>query len=142
MKIFILLLLILTNGFIFSQEKVDWSVQYNKSESNVDIIANIASGWHLYSQHINTEIGPIPTQFSFSENKYIELIGETVEGTPIEKFDENFEAKLAFFEGKSVFKQKINLKASSVLELRVTFMVCNDIMCLPPIEKQLSIELK
>ena len=61
MKIFILLLLILTNGFIFSQEKVDWSVQYNKSESNVDIIANIASGWHLYSQHINTEIGPIPT---------------------------------------------------------------------------------
>ncbi len=142
MKIFILLLLLLTNGFIFSQEKVDWSVQYNKSESNVDVIANIASGCHLYSQYINTEIGPIPTQFSFSENKFIELIGQTVEGTPIEKFDENFDAKLAFFEGKSVFKQKINLKASSVLELRVTFMVCNDVMCLPPVEKQLSIELK
>lgn len=142
MKFFTILFILLYTTVSFSQEKVDWKINFNGVTSNVEITADITEGWHLYSQHINPEIGPIPTQFKFTQNKSIELIGDIIEGVPIEKFDENFEAKLTFFEGKSVFNQKIKLKASTVLELRVTFMVCNDVMCLPPVEKQLSIELK
>ena len=142
MKFLAILFFLILNGFLFSQEKVNWTINYNEKDKNIEVVGDISEGWHLYSQNINPEIGPIPTQFKFVENKLVEIQGEMNEGTPIEKFDENFEAKLTFFEGKSVFKQKINLKASTILDLQVTFMVCNDVMCLPPVEKQLSIELK
>ena len=142
MKILSIFILMIVSTFSFSQEKVNWQIDFNNSLNVIEITADIAQGWHLYSQNINPEVGPIPTQFKFSENKLVELVGKTEEGTPIEKIDENFEAKLTFFEGKSIFKQKINLKASTILELHVTFMVCNDVMCLPPVEKQLSIDLK
>ena len=142
MKKITLLFVLFFSAISFSQEKVEWKCYFNDAESSIDISADIAEGWHLYSQHINPEVGPIPTQFKFTQNKSIELIGDITEGTPIEKYDENFEAKLTFFEGISVFRQKIKLNAPSVLELHVTFMVCNDVMCLPPVEKQLSIELK
>jgi hypothetical protein len=142
MKILLVLLLMLANGCVLSQDKVIWTLNFSNEKKVLEITADIAEGWHLYSQHINPEIGPIPTQFKFSENNSVEIIGKTIEGNPIEKFDENFEAKLTFFEGKSVFNQAINLKATTVLELQVTFMVCNDKMCLPPVEKLMSIELK
>ena len=142
MKKITLLFVLFFSAISFSQEKVEWKIKFNGVTSNIEITADIAEGWHLYSQHINPEVGPIPTQFKFTQNKSIELIEEIVEGIPIEKFDENFEAKLSFFEGKSIFKQKIRLNAPTVLELHVTFMVCNDVMCLPPVEKQLSIEIK
>ncbi len=142
MKKITLLFVLFFSLISFSQEKVEWKINFNVVSSTIEITADIAEGWHLYSQHINPEVGPIPTQFKFTQNKSIELIGDIIEGTPIEKFDENFEAKLTFFEGKSVFNQKIKVNAPSVLELHVTFMVCNDVMCLPPVEKHLSIELK
>jgi hypothetical protein len=141
MRILALFLFLFVNGLLFSQEKVNWMAHYNENSKNIEIVAEILEGWHLYSQNINPEIGPIPTQFKFDKNDSIVLIGKTIEPTSIKKFDENFEATLDFFEGKTVFTQKIELKASTKLELSVTFMVCNETMCLPPIEKIISIEL-
>jgi thiol:disulfide interchange protein DsbD len=64
-----------------------------------------------------------------------------VEPKAIQKYDETFEATLDFFETKVVFVQQVKANKDSVLEGTVTFMVCNETMCLPPVDKQFKITI-
>lgn len=126
----------------FGQSKIQWSYSFNQEQKAVEIQATIADGWHLYSQHINNEIGPVPTSFLFTENSQIKLIGQVTEPLPIQKYDENFEAMLDFFEGKVIFSQRVSTKGYSTIKGSVTYMICNETMCLPPTEEFFSIEIK
>jgi thiol:disulfide interchange protein DsbD len=69
------------------------------------------------------------------------LKGAVVEPKPIQKYDENFEATLDFFEGEVVFTQKIETQKQTNVEGSVTFMVCDDTMCLPPVDKTFTIQI-
>lgn len=124
-----------------AQSKIQWTYTYNSEGKTIDIQANIAEGWHLYSQHVDNQIGPVPTSFTFEDNASIKLIGKVTEPTPIQKYDENFEAMLDFFEGKVVFTQRISVKDDTTLNGVVTYMLCNDTMCLPPVDEQFTITI-
>lgn len=87
--------------FAFGQEKVTWTVNYVPENNEIEFTAAIAGGWHLYSQHIKNDIGPVPTAFVFSEHNGIELVGPVFEPKPIQEYDENFEATLDFLKIKS-----------------------------------------
>lgn len=137
----IVLFFVLLSFFGISQSKIQWIYSYNSEEKTVDIQVNIADGWHLYSQHVDNEIGPVPTNFVFEENPHVKLIGKVTEPTPIQEYDENFEAMLDFFEGKVVFSQRVSVKSATTLKGVVTYMLCNDTMCLPPVDEQFSIEI-
>jgi thiol:disulfide interchange protein DsbD len=137
-------------GFIFlvflsftgvGQGKIKWVYSYNPDQKTIDIQAKIVDGWHLYSQHVSNEIGPVPTSFVFQDNSQIKLIGKVTEPTPIQKYDENFEAMLDFFEGQVTFSQRISVKGATKVDGVVTYMLCNDTMCLPPVEEHFTIEI-
>jgi thiol:disulfide interchange protein DsbD len=136
------LFFILISHLNFGQSNVQWDNKYNAANSSIEFKATIAEGWHLYSQFISDDIGPVPTTFVFEPNSKLKLIGKLAEPTPIQKYDENFEGMLDFFEGEVVFSQKVALKKSTVLKGTITYMVCNNTMCLPPIDKPITIELK
>lgn len=125
----------------FGQSKIQWTYTYNSVQKTIEIQAKIADGWHLYSQHVDNEIGPVPTSFLFEENKQVKLIGKVTEPTPIQKYDENFEAMLDFFEGQVVFSQRLTVKGNTTVKGTVTYMLCNDTMCLPPIDESFTIEI-
>lgn len=127
--------------FAWGQDKVTWTVNYVPENNEIEFSAAIAGGWHLYSQHIKNDIGPVPTAFVFSEHNGIELVGPVFEPKPIQEYDENFEATLDFFKDKAVFKQRIKANSKGTLKGYVTFMVCNDVMCLPPVDKEFSITI-
>jgi len=127
-----LILLYLVSNLTFSQEKVTWSCYYDNSSETLFIEANISEGWHLYSQNIDAEIGPVPTAFEFEENSAIKIIGKTIEPVSIRKYDENFGGELNFFKNKVVFEQKIQILESTSVKGVVTYMICNDTVCLPP----------
>lgn len=57
----------------FGQDKVTWSASYNADDSTIVLHADIAEGWHLYSQNLDNDMGPIPTEISFEENKLVEF---------------------------------------------------------------------
>lgn len=137
----ITLLFIFFLSLSYSQDKITWAFSYNKDAKNVEFKAILAEGWHLYSQELHNQIGPIPTTFTFKTNDNIKLIGKTVEPTPIKEYDENFESTLNFFKNEVVFLQKIDFKSPELLEGKIEYMVCNDRMCLPPTEKEFKIEL-
>lgn len=127
---------------LLGQSKIQWGYTYNETNNTVEIKAIIAEGWHLYSQHVANDIGPVPTSFVFDANDEVKMIGKVTEPSPIQKYDENFEAMLDFFENEVVFSQRVSVKKDTSLNGTVTYMLCNDTMCLPPVDEKFTIELK
>ena len=143
-RIFLFTLFILALTFssaICAQDVVEWKIKYNEKDNTVELKATIKNGWHLYSQHIENNVGPVPTSFTFKSSDDFQLFGQVVEPTPIKKYDENFEATLDFFEKEAIFIQKIKVSKSTVLEGTITFMVCNESMCLPPVDYKFKIDI-
>jgi hypothetical protein len=125
-----------------AQKRVQWSLDYASDSSCILINAVIEKGWHLYSQYIAPEAGPVPTSFSFDESKDLNYLGKVIEPKPIVEYDHTFETELMFFSGKVQFKQQIDLIKNTTIGLTVRYMVCNAVMCMPPTEEYLTIELK
>jgi hypothetical protein len=135
-------LIIFSFNFTLCQNVVDWKVDYNSDSKAIHLTSKIAEGWHLYSQHIDNNVGPVPTSFTFKSSKDFQLTGEVIEPQPIKKYDPNFEAMLDFFEKEAVFIQKIDIKNNGFFEGIINYMVCNETMCLPPVDYKFKIEIK
>ena len=56
-------------------------------------------------------------------------------------FDANFDSDVFIFEQNYLAEQQIKLKKNSSVNITVTYMICNDERCLPPIDEELSIKL-
>jgi hypothetical protein len=138
LKIFSFLAIFLSPVLFFGQlNPVKWEAKYNDlghNEGEIILTATIEKKWHVYSQFISPDAGPVPTSFIFSGAKNFELVGKAQEEGAHEEFVKAFEAKIAVFENKAVFKQKIkrsNLKAFNTV-IKLEYMTCNDMQCLPP----------
>jgi hypothetical protein len=65
-----------------------------------------------------------------------------MEPKAIHEYDENFEAALDFFKTEVTFSRKVaKVKSGEVIKGYVTFMVCNEVMCLPPVDIDFSITI-
>lgn len=137
----LVLFVLLIKAPTFAQDKVSWNFNHNTTKGRLEFVAHIEPGWHLYSQHIANDIGPVPTSFVFNQNNDITLNGAVQEPAPIQKYDETFEATLDFFEHEVLFEQPISVKKSTQITGSITYMVCNDVMCLPPTEVPFTIQL-
>ncbi len=126
-----------------TQNPVKWQATYKSTsatEGEVIITADIEKGWHTYSQR-PTDAGPIPTSFKFTPSKDYELAGKTEEGNAHEEYVKAFEAKIFVFNGKAEFKQKVKVKKKgAAISVKVEYMSCNDMMCLPPKTVDLSVK--
>lgn len=129
-----------------SQNPVTWVATYkaiSAGEGEIIIQAKIDKGWHTYSQR-PTEAGPIPTSFEFKAlpSNY-ELAGKTVETDAHEEFVKAFDAKIFVFTDKAEFKQKIKVKGKGgfTVPVKIEFMTCNDMMCLPPKTIELMVKV-
>ena len=141
MRVFLFILCFLSSFNMFSQSKITWVFEYNEQSKMIEMKAQLAEGWHLYSQHIANDVGPVPTSFAFTENKSVKYIGRVNEPEAIQMYDENFEAMLDFFEDEVVFRQRVSAKKNTVVEGAVTYMMCNKTQCLPPVEEKFSIQI-
>ena len=124
---------------------VVWSAVSNKIDANefeIVVTAKVEDHWHIYSQHLNEDEGPIATEITF-EGSGIELIGNTSEPKGITAFDNTFEMEITYHEGKVDFKQKIKTLENFKDPVNITafFMVCDDEKCLPPEEVSLTASL-
>ena len=126
---------LVTFGQIF--DPVEWSFDVNRiSATKAELIvkAEIEDVWHLYSQFLPRDDGPIATSFNFDASDDYKLIGKVEEEGAITAYDSVNMMELSFFEHKAIFKQEIEVlnpgdfAVSGYLE----FMVCNDVRCLPP----------
>jgi thiol:disulfide interchange protein len=141
MKGIVLIISVLLSAVSFGQEKITWSFSFDPELSAISIDADIEEGWHLYSQFLDNEFGPIPTKFEYVTNESYKLVGGTVEPQSIKEYDENFEGDMSFFKDNVSFVQKVENTNATSIDGVVTYMVCNDEMCMPPVDLEFSITI-
>jgi len=127
-------------------EVVDWTITV-QSEVSGDITlileGKIQDGWYVYSQNLGSTDGPIATELVFNEAETLQLVGETAEsGTKVEGYDKVFGMDIAKYKETIVLTQKIKLpEGLDKLSAYVTFMSCNDEVCLPPRDFEFEVNL-
>lgn len=136
-----LFFILFLNVLGFSQTEITWDFSYNQKSSQVEMKATLAPGWHLYSTDLGNVLGLVPTLFEFWKNSKVKLYNDVIEPTPKEKFDPNFEENVKYFEKEVVFAQEVEFKKNTTLKGTVVYMVCNETMCLPPVEYLFEISL-
>ena len=133
-----------------------WSFSSNKisdadKDGNVlyNIIAKstIDKTWHIYSQFLKGDEGPVPTTLKFDKTNPITLIEKPTE----QSLKRREHKEPAFnnmtvidFEDSVTITQKIKIKQSDVnspVKGSIEFMVCNNEKCLPPDEVPFTINL-
>ncbi len=123
------------------EEVVTWITGFNSNTSEIEITANLAPGWHIFSQYLEGGIGPVPTQIVFEENASISFIGRMTEPVSVNQFDANFESMLHFFENEVKFTQKVNTTQTTILKGTITYMACNEFECIPPLDQIITIKI-
>ena len=116
---------------------VKWTAAANdlgNNEYEVILTAHIDEHWHIYSQVLENDMGPLPTYFEFQPTEGVEYIDGLIEEESIREYDPNFMMDLNFFEGTPKFIQKLKLTGAEkpIIRCSVDFMVCDDEKCLPP----------
>jgi thiol:disulfide interchange protein DsbD len=127
------------------QEPVKWQISSAKTgeeEYTITVQASIDEGWHLYSQTLPSDQGPVPTELLLDTLEGMEFIGGFSEPEPHLEYDPNFMMDLSFFEGEVAFRQKVKVpEGTNKIEGSVYYMVCNDKMCLPPTLEEFYVNL-
>ena len=119
---------------------VSWQFELTYSDSGSFVVAKaeIESGWYVYSQFLESDDGPIPTQLVLSDSS-LNLDKPTEEGQRLYRYDEMFGMDIKKFKKSMVIRQKIGDLQSDSVEGYIEFMTCNDEMCLPP--RQISFKV-
>jgi len=90
--------------------------------------ATIQKDWHLYSSDFDADLGPIVFEAKFDLNDTYELIGALKAINAKEHFEEVWEGKTRYFEGKGQFIQKVKiLKVNPKLAGQISFQSCTDV---------------
>lgn len=144
--LFAFLLIFTTCCSIFSQNPTSWRVESNDIGENlfeVKIIADIDEGWHLYSQYLESDEGPLSTYITYETGDLFETIDKTTEIGVETHFDPVWEMEISFFSHTATFIQKVKTlnPDSSIFRGNVNFMVCDDKECLPPDDFSFEIDL-
>ena len=125
----------ISNAQIFNP--VSWKTEIKELENGrfeLQMTASIEEGWHLYSQSLPSDDGPIATGFTLKESTDFLIEGKVNEPKPKTEFDPNFDMDLNYFEDEVTFTQviKSNVTDAYKMTAEVYFMVCDAEKCLPP----------
>ena len=148
-KIFLILISIFSVSLASAQvlNPVSWSFSSKKINDNVyeiQMIATIQQGWHVYSQSQPKDAIAQPTAFVFNKNPLLEFDGKVKEVGNLEKFkDKELDISANQYSNKVVFTQKVKLKGKAKTNVtgKLTYQTCNDEKCLPAKTVNLSIAL-
>jgi thiol:disulfide interchange protein DsbD len=148
-KFFFTLSTVLIVGFASAQalNPVSWNFSSKKIGDNVyeiQMVATIQQGWHLYSQTQPKDAIAEPTSFAFNKNPLLQFDGKVKEVGNLEKFkDKELDISANQYSNKVTFIQRVKLtgKAKTNVTGKLTFQTCNDEKCLPAKTINLSIAL-
>ena len=136
-------------GAAFSQQvsPVSWAFTSKKISENVyevQLIATIQTGWHLYSQTQPGKAIAQPTTFNFSKNPLVDFDGKVKEIGKLEKYkDKELDIEANQYSNKVTFVQKVKVKGKVKTNVsgKLEFQTCDDKKCLPPKTVNFSVAL-
>jgi hypothetical protein len=136
-----LLLLIYSN--FFGQNHVKWTFEYDDINQAIVAYGRIDSTWHTYSINNRMGSGPVATTISLEKKKGYKISGKAQEiSIPKRVFDPNFNEDLLIIDIIYIAQVPIKIKKESVVSGKVTYMICDDTKCYPPIDVPFSVKVK
>ncbi len=93
--------------------------------------ANISEGWHLYSQYLEGDEGPLPTFVQYNQAANYELVGDSKEPDVHKVYDDVWELDILQFEGTATFNQEVKIIGDYpvVISGSILYMACDDGKC-------------
>ncbi len=139
-------------GPALAQKAVSWSAaRADKAPVkaggpvNVELSAKIDEGWHLYAL---TQVagGPNALVISVPKDQPFALSGAIQAPVPKTEFDPNFNIDTQFHAERAVFALPLKVATGTKdgthkFKAVVAFQVCNDRICLPPTEEELTVDI-
>jgi hypothetical protein len=136
-----LLLLIYSN--LYCQNHVKWTFEYDNISQAIVAYGRIDSTWHTYSIHNKNSSGPVPTTLTIEKRKGYKISGKAEEKSiPKKVFDPNFDSDLYIIDIIYIAQVPIKIKKEAIVSGKVTYMVCDDVKCFPPIDVPFTIKVK
>jgi hypothetical protein len=126
---------------------VSWSFASKKISDNVyelQMVATIQHGWHVYSQNQPKDAIAEPTTLVFNKNPLLQFDGKVKEVGTLEKFkDKELDISANQYSNKVTFVQRVKLrgKAKTNVTGKLTYQTCDDEKCLPAKTINVSIPL-
>lgn len=131
-----------TSGIL---EPVKWTFEIEEIADNTyKFVARavIDEHWHLYSQHLPSDEGPMPTEFLFNKTDGLKLIEAVQEPEPVTMFDPVFEMEVSYFEKEVSFTQQFeNTGKLTAISGSLGYMACDDKRCIFPDPIEFNIPL-
>lgn len=127
---------------------VTWSFSAKKVADKtyeVQMVATMQTGWHLYSQIQPDDAIAIPTTFTITPNPLFTLDGKIKEVGKMEVMkDKDLGVSANQYSKTVTFVQKIKLKANVKTNFKgnVEYQTCDDKKCLPPKTVNFDIAIK
>lgn len=153
MKNFILFFLVIFAGFKMSLQAqildpVKWNFEVKHlagDQHELIMTANIDEGWTIYSQYLESDNGPVATNFEFDKSTRYKRDGKVTEDKLNRKEidDPIFDMKVVKYAHKAIFRQKITVTDySKPITGYVNFMTCDKEKCLPPKDVDFSFNIQ
>ncbi len=146
-KMFLSSLGVLISTFLFGQiyNPVQWRFSSEQLGSNEYLLiyeAEIESGWAVYSQYLESDLGPVATSINYESSTHFEVVGKAEEkGHRKDGYDAIFDMNVVKFTDRYRIEQRIRLKENKPVTGYLNFMTCDDTKCLPPKDVDFRIEL-
>jgi len=106
----------------------------------MSVTGTIDAGWYVYSQKLESDMGPVPTSLELDGGEGLGDLEES--GNRKEGMDKAFEMNVVKYLDNVTFSQEVRVpKGSSEVTYTVHFMTCNGELCLPPKSVDVTITL-
>ncbi|MDN6280772.1 MAG: thioredoxin family protein [Psychroflexus sp.] len=96
--------------------------------------AEIPEDWYMYSSDFDPSVGPVVTEFQYSENKDFQQLGDLQPIGQKKKYDEIFEGEYTYFTKKAKFKQEFIVNSESPdIKAMASYQICSEAngQCIP-----------
>jgi thiol:disulfide interchange protein DsbD len=146
-KLFLAFLFITEVSLAQIENPVHWKFTTKKTaENEYDLVfqASIDKGWHVYSQFLESDNGPIASTFTFDKNNNIQLVGKVSESKSITLFEKAFEMNVSYFLDKATFTQHVKVLKEGKQNIKgyLNFQTCDESKCLPPTDVDFSFNVE
>lgn len=148
MRVFFCFIALLLTGFATSAQETDpasWKFSAKKVGDrtyDIQLVASLRSGWHLYSQTQPKGAIAYPAKIQFTNNPLVTRQGATKEVGKLQKvYDAATKSTAHQYGGTISFVQRVQLKASAKTSISgtVEYQTCDDEKCLRPTKVSFNI---
>jgi hypothetical protein len=128
------------------EDPATWKYEVKKksaTEYQVIFHLDLKTGWHIWALKPGGDGYEIAPSFTFEANPKVKVKGNTTEkGKAITTKMAGIEGKITYLSGKIDYTQNITVTGNTTVKGKHTYQVCNDQMCLPPKDKEFSLDIK